>query len=79
MSKQPTKYKTKPKKENTYTRTIVFKYEPTYEERESIIRRCIYSEQEEHKGAGLRWIVTDKDMETVKIKFMYKVVRQKKK
>jgi len=70
MAKQPTKAKRKPKNEKVYTKTIVFKYEPTFEERESIIRRCCYQEQDLYKS--LRWIVVEKDMEKVKIKFFAK-------
>jgi len=62
-------------KEISYIRTIVFKYEPTFEERESIIRRAIICEQNEHKK--LRWIVVDKDMEMVRIKFFRKETKKK--
>lgn len=70
MSKLPTKAKKKPKNEKIYTKTIVFKYEPTYEERESIIARACYVEQQLYKS--LRWIIVEKDMEKVKIKFFAK-------
>jgi len=62
-------------KEISYIRTIVFKYEPTFEERESIIRRAIICEQNKHKK--LRWIVVDKDMEMVRIKFFRKETKKK--
>jgi len=57
-------------KEINYIKTITFKYEPSFEERESIIRRSIIREQSEHKK--LRWIIVEKDMEKVKIKFFRK-------
>jgi hypothetical protein len=75
--KQPTKYKSKPKKVESYVRSIVFKYEPTFEERESHIRRCIYLEQELNKNKNLTWIITEKSMEQVIIKFTRKQVRTK--
>lgn len=62
--------KRKVKAEKVYTKTIVFKCEPTYEERESIINRACYKEQELYKS--LRWIVVEKDMEKAKIKFFAK-------
>jgi len=64
-------------KEISYFRTIVFKYEPTFEERESIIRRAIICEQNEFSGKSLRWIVVEKDMELVKIKFFRKETKKK--
>jgi len=72
MAKQATKAKKPVKNEKSYTRTIVFKYEPTYEERESIINRAIYVEQEQYKNKPFRFIVTEKTMELVKIKFFVK-------
>jgi hypothetical protein len=62
-------------KESSYIRTIVFKYEPTFEERESIIHRAILCEQYTHKK--LRWIVTEKNMEMVKIKFFAKETKKR--
>ena len=79
MAKLPLKAKSKPKNEVKYTRTIVFKYEPTYDERESIIRRAIFSEQNEHEGKPLRWIVTEKTMEQAKINFFVKQLGKQKK
>lgn len=70
MTTRSTKVKRKPKNEKVYTKTIVFKYESTFEERESFIRRCCYQEQDLHKS--LRWIVVEKDMEKIKIKFFAK-------
>lgn len=75
MAKQPTKAKSKPKNETKYMKTIVFKYEPTYEERESIIRRAIFSEQAQYEGKPFRYIIAEKTMKSVKINFF---VRKKK-
>jgi hypothetical protein len=72
MAKQPTKAKAKPKSEVKYTKTIVFKCEPTYEERESIIRRAVYREQEPYKSKPFRFIIAEKTMESVKINFFVK-------
>ena len=72
MAKQATKAKKAVKNEKSYFRTIVFKYEPTYEERESIINRAIYVEQEQYKNKPFRFIVTEKTMELAKIKFFVK-------
>lgn len=73
-----TKYKAKPKKVEVYNRAIIFKYEPSFEEREGHIRRCIYQEQEANKNIPLSWIVVEKTMEQVIIKFMCKAKRVKK-
>jgi hypothetical protein len=75
MSKQPTKYKTKPKKETIYFKEITFKGEPTFEERESIVRRALIQEQAKHKI--LRWIIAEKDMKMAKIKFFTKTKKNK--
>lgn len=75
MTKQATKYKTKPKKETIYFRDINFKGEPTFEERESIINRIIIQEQGKHKT--LRWIITEKDMKFARIKFFSKSKKNK--
>ena len=75
MSKQPTKYKSKPKKETSYFKVINFKGEPTFEERESIIKRTII--QEQVKCKTLRWIVVEKDMKMSKIKFFTKAKKEK--
>ena len=72
MAKQATKAKKPVKNERSYTKTIVFKYEPTFEERESIIKRAIYIEQEQYKSKPFRFIITEKTMELVKIKFFVK-------
>jgi hypothetical protein len=72
MAKQATKAKKPVKNERSYVKTIVFKYEPTYEERESIINRAIYVEQEQYKNKPFRFIVVEKTMELVKIKFFVK-------
>jgi len=77
MSKQPTKYKLKPKKETTYFKSLNFKGEPTFEERESIVNRAIIQEQMKYKT--LRWIIAEKDMKTAKIKFFTKYTRPSKK
>jgi len=77
MAKLPTKYKPKAKKEREYIKTIVFKYEPTFEERESIIQRAILCEQAEQKGKALRWIIIEKDMTLVKIKYFCKESKKK--
>jgi hypothetical protein len=72
MAKQATKAKKPVKNERSYMRTIVFKYEPTYEERESIIKRSIYMEQEQYKNKPFRYLIVEKDMKHVKIKFFVK-------
>lgn len=77
MSKQPTKYKLKPKKETVYFKSLNLKGEPTFEERESIVNRAIIQEQMKYKT--LRWIITEKDMKTVKIKFFTKRVSSSRK
>lgn len=79
MAKLPTKYKPKAKVEKEYVKTIVFKYEPTFDERESIIRRAILCEQAETKNKTLRWIIIQKDMEVVKIKYFVKSTKKKNK
>jgi len=66
------KYKARPKNEKVYSRLIVFKFNVDYDEREAIIRRAIYNEQNLYKNKSLRWIVTEKDMEKAKIKFFLK-------
>lgn len=75
MAKQPIKAKAKPKNETTYTKTVVFKCEPTYDEREAIIRRAIYCEQSLYEGKPFRYIIVEKTMELAKVKFF---VRKKK-
>jgi hypothetical protein len=72
MAKQATKAKKPVKNEKSYIRTIVFKCEPTYEERESIVRRTIYVEQEQYKNKPFRFIVVEKTMKIAKIKFFVK-------
>jgi len=72
MAKQATKAKKPVKNERSYIKTIVFKYEPTFEERESIIKRAIYIEQEQYKNKPFRFLVVEKTMELVKIKFFVK-------
>jgi hypothetical protein len=61
------------RKETVYFKTVQFKFDPSYEERESVIRRCIYTEQSKYKL--LRWIVVEKDMKSAKIKFFAKSIR----
>jgi hypothetical protein len=70
--KASTKYKPRPKNETKYNKTIVFKCEPSYEERESIIRRAIYREQDLYPNKPLRWIVAEKDFTKVSINFFVK-------
>ena len=72
MIKRATKAKVKPKNEISYIRNIVYKYEPSFEERESIIRRAIYQEQEKYKNKPFRFIITEKTMKQAKIKFFVK-------
>ena len=72
MAKQATKAKKSVKNERSYIKTVVFKYEPTYEERESIVKRAIYVEQEQYKNKPFRFIVVEKTMELAKIKFFVK-------
>lgn len=73
--KQATKYKAKPKKVESYLRKVVFESEPTFEEREGYIRRCIYQEQELNKNKNLTWIIAEKTMEQIIIKFTRKKTR----
>jgi len=75
MAKQPTRAKSKPKNEVKYTKTIIFKCEPTYDEREAIIRRAIYCEQAQYTGKPFRCIIAEKTMRSAKINFF---VRKKK-
>jgi hypothetical protein len=72
MPKQAQKYKLKPKKEKVYFKTIALAKEYSFEERESIIRRAIYSEESLYKGKPFRFIITEKTMKQVKIKFFVK-------
>jgi hypothetical protein len=73
-----------PKRENmsknieTYFKTITFKKEPTYLERESIVKRAIIQEQSNTDNKSLRWIVVDKDINGARIKFFRKVTKKKK-
>jgi hypothetical protein len=76
--KQATRYKSKPKKVESYLRKIVFECEPSFEEREGYIRRCIYREQELNKNKNLTWIIAKKTMKQAVIKFTRKQVRTKK-
>jgi hypothetical protein len=62
-------------KETIFFKELVFKCEPTFEERESIIRRAIFVEQPKYKA--LRWIVVEKDMKKAKIKFFAKTSKKK--
>jgi hypothetical protein len=64
-------------KEISYIKTVVFKYEPTFDERESIVRRAIICEQNATNDKSLRWIIVEKDMEKVRIKFFRKEKRKK--
>ena len=57
-------------KETIFFKTVEFKFEPSYDERESIIRRAVYVEQDKHKS--LRWIIAEKDMTKARIKFFAK-------
>ena len=78
MAKQPTKAKKPVKNERSYIKTIVFKCEPTYEERDSIIQRAIYLEQEQYKNKPFRFIVVETTMEQAKIKFFVKANGRRK-
>jgi hypothetical protein len=78
MVKQPTKAKSKPKNEVNYTKTIVFKCEPTFDERESIIRRAIICEKALYENKPFRCLVIEKTMEQVKIKFFVKKIIKNK-
>lgn len=62
-------------KEIFYIKTIDFKFEPSFDERESIVRRAIIREQNEHNK--IRWIVVEKDMKKVRIKFFRKETKKK--
>ena len=64
-------------KQISYIKTVVFKYEPTLEERESIVRRAIICEQNATNDKSLRWIIVEKDMEKVRIKFFKKETKKK--
>ena len=72
MAKTATKFKTKPKSEVNYTRTIIFKYEPTFEERDAVIRRAIYREQDRYINKPFRYIIVEKTQELARIKFFVK-------
>jgi hypothetical protein len=72
MAKQATKAKKPVKNECSYIKTIIFKYEPTYEERDSIVKRAIYIEQEQYKNKPFRFIIVEKTIEFVRIKFFVK-------
>lgn len=74
MAKAPLKAKKQTKNEVSYTKTIVFKFEPSFEERESIIRRAVYAEQELYVNKPFRFIIIEKTMEKVKIKFFVKKI-----
>jgi hypothetical protein len=72
MPKTSGRYKAKPKKEKVYTKVLDLAREYSFEERESIIRRAIYSEQDKYKGKPFRFIIAEKTMKQVKINFFVK-------
>jgi hypothetical protein len=62
-------------KEISYIKTIIFKFEPSLNERESIVSRAIIKEQNEYNK--LRWIVVEKDMKKARIKFFRKETKKR--
>lgn len=72
MPKLPVKAKKAPKKETIYIKTINLPVDVSYEERESILRRAIFTEQGKSVKSNLRFIVVEKTMEIIKIKFFSK-------
>lgn len=76
MAKIALKMKSKPKKEEIYVLTVPFIPNCSYEERESIIRRAIYNEQEKYKGKPFRFIITEKDMKQAKINIFVKKTKK---
>ena len=60
------------KNERTYFKTIAFKCEPSYDEREAIIRRALYREQDLYQNKPFRFIIVEKTMKLAKIKFFVK-------
>jgi len=67
MAKQPTKAKTKPKSEVKYVLTVPFIVDCTIEEREGILRRAIFCEQNKYSGKPFRFIVAEKTMKQAKV------------
>lgn len=77
MPKLPVKKRTTTKKEVNFIKTINLPVDVTYEERESILRRAIFTEQgKQPKNGCLRFIVIEKTMEIIKINFFSKVARK---
>jgi hypothetical protein len=77
MPKLPVKKRTTTKKEVNFIKTINLPVDVTYEERESILRRAIFTEQGKQPNNGrLRFIVTEKTMTIIKINFFSKVTRK---
>lgn len=66
------KYKAKPKKEVNYFKQIVFKEGIDYTEREAVIRRAIYCEQNLYPNKPFRVIIAEKDMKSARLKFFVK-------
>lgn len=67
------------KKRIVYFETVQFKTEPSYDEREGMVLRRIYQEQERFHGKDLKWIVVEKDNKHVKIKFSRKQLKNESK
>jgi len=78
MPKQAQKYKTRPVKEKQYQKTLKLTKEYTFDERESILRRFIYTEQDKYKGKPFRFIVAEKTMEQIKVNFFVKKINESK-
>jgi hypothetical protein len=77
MPKLPVKKSTTSKKEINYIKTINLPVDVTYEERECILRRAIFTEQGKQPSNGrLRFIVVEKTMQIIKINFFSKITRK---
>jgi hypothetical protein len=66
MPRGVAKYKRRvAKKEKKYEVVIELPPNVTYEERESILRRAVYQEQDKHAKKPFRFIVVEKSMEII--------------
>jgi len=75
MAKEATKHKVKPKKEQKYTVIVPLIPNCSIQEREGIIRRVIYREQDKYSKCPFRFIIAEKTMEQAKINFFVKKIR----
>ena len=72
MAKQPIKVKSKLKNEVKYIITVPFIEDCTIEERESILRRAIITEQNKYEKKPFRFIIAEKTMKQAKISIFVK-------